>query len=122
MKLVVVAAALLLPAPVMAETLDVIESRLKDGCTASTYLAITKDFNALWGKSNGYNARIAMPVHSKSSASIIWMGTTASAEIFGKAWDTWRNALSDPNSVPAKLQARFDACSTQISRSSYDVY
>ena len=39
-----------------------------------------------------------------------------------RAWDTWRSAMANPNSVEAKLQARFNACSTQISRASFDTY
>lgn len=122
MKKLLIAAALLLPAPALAATLDVITSKLKPGCTFATYMAITKDFNESWGKAHGYNASLALPVHSPDSSLIVWVGTTASAEVFGKAWDTWRNALANPNSPEAKLQARFDACSTQVSRASYDTY
>lgn len=122
MKKLIVIAALLLPTAAYADTLDVITSRLKAGRTFATYRQITTDFNASWGKSNGYTASLALPVHSATSDVIIWIGTTKSAETFGKAWDTWRNALADPESVPAKLQARFDACRTQVSRASYDTY
>lgn len=122
MKKLLLIAALMLPGPAMADTLDVITSKLKDGCTFGTYLGITRDFNASWGKANGYTAQVMLPVHSQDSGMIIWVGNTASAQAFGKAWDTWRNALANPNSTEAKLQARFDACSTQISRASYDSY
>lgn len=122
MKKLLLIAALMLPGPAMADTLDVITSKLKDGCTFGTYLGITRDFNASWGKANGYTAQVMLPVHSPDSGMIIWVGNTASAQAFGKAWDTWRNALANPNSTEAKLQARFDACSTQISRASYDSY
>jgi hypothetical protein len=115
-------AALLLPGPAMANTLDVITSKLKDGCTFGTYLGITRDFNESWGKANGYTAQVMLPVHSSDSRMIVWVGNTASAQAFGKAWDVWRNAMANPNSVEAKLQARFDACSTQISRASYDTF
>jgi hypothetical protein len=122
MKKLIVLAALLLPAPAMANTLDVISSKLKAGCTFTTYMAITKDFNESWGKAHGYNAQLMLPVHSSDSSLVIWVGTTASAEAFGKAWDVWRMAMANPNSTEAKLQARFDACSTQVSRASYDTY
>lgn len=122
MKKLLLIAAMLLPASAMASTLDVITSKLKPGCTFPTYMAITKDFNDNWGKAHGYNATLMLPVHSPDSSMIVWVGTTASAEAFGKAWDVWRNAQSNPNSPEAKLQARFDACSTQISRASYDTY
>lgn len=122
MKKLLLAAALLLPAPAMANTLDVITSTLNNGCTFATYLSITRDFNESWGKAHGYSAQLMLPVHSSNSSMIIWVGTTASAETFGKAWDTWRTALANPNSVEAKLQARFAACTTQVSRASYDTY
>lgn len=112
MKRLVLIAALLLPAPAMANSLDVISSKLKEGCTFSTYLGITKDFNETWGKTHGYNAQLMLPVHSSDSSLVTWVGTTASAEAFGKAWDIWRTALANPNTTEAKLQARFDACTT----------
>ena len=114
MKKLLLIAALLLPGPVMANTIDVITSKLKDGCSFETYLGITREFNASWGKANGYTAQVMLPVHSSDSRMIVWVGNTASAQAFGKAWDVWRNAMANPNSVEAKLQARFDACSTQI--------
>jgi hypothetical protein len=122
MKKLLLIAALMLPATTMANTLDVISSKLKAGCTFPNYMAITKDFNETWGKAHGYNAQLMLPVHSSDSSLVIWVGTTASAEAFGKAWDVWRTALANPNTTEAKLQARFDACSTQISRASYDTY
>jgi hypothetical protein len=122
MKKLLLIAALMLPGPAMANTLDVITSKLKDGCTFQTYLGITREFNESWGKANGYNAQLMLPVHSPDSRMVVWVGNTASAQAFGKAWDMWRNAQANPNSVEAKLQARFDACSTQISRASYDSY
>jgi hypothetical protein len=115
-------AALMLPAPAMASTLDVITSKFRDGCTFATYQGITKDFNETWGKAHGYNAQLMLPVHSEDTNVVVWVGTTASAQAFGSAWDIWRTALANPNSTEAKLQARFDACTRQISRASYDTY
>lgn len=34
----------------------------------------------------------------------------------------WRDGLSDPDSVPAQLWARFQDCSTNTSRTGYDIY
>lgn len=53
MKKLLLIAALMLPGPAMANTLDVITSKLKDGCTFGTYLGITREFNESWGKANG---------------------------------------------------------------------
>lgn len=122
MKKTILFAAMLLSAPASANTLDVISSKLKPGCTFSTYMSITKEFNDTWGKAHGYNAQLLLPVHSSDSSLVIWVGTTASSEAFGKAWDIWRTALANPNTKEAKLQARFDDCTTQISRVSYNTY
>jgi len=116
-------AALLLTLPVMAsaETLDVIEFKLKEGCDFATYMTIVKDFNA-WGTAYGYQAEILMPLHRANLETMYWVGRAASAEAFGNAWDTWRDALSDAASVPAKLWARMDACSLNLNRAAYDTY
>ena len=55
-------------------------------------------------------------------ASIYWVGRSANAEAFGKAWDTWRDSLSDPKSAAAKLNARLEKCGSTEARRSYDVY
>lgn len=107
--------------PVQAEHWDIIGSKLKDGCTMGTYMAIVKDFNE-WGKSHGYKATILTPIQDRDLETFWWIGKTKDAAAFGAAWDAWRNALSDPNSTEAKLQARFDKCSTDTSRSGYDAW
>jgi hypothetical protein len=117
-------AALLLTLPVMAsaDTLDVIEFKLKEGCDFATYMAIVKDFNASWGEAYGYKAEILMPLHRANLETMYWVGRATSAEAFGDGWDAWRDAQSDPASVPAKLWARMDACSLNLNRAAYDTY
>jgi hypothetical protein len=112
---------LIMPVTSIADYVDVIEVKLKDGCSFSSYLAIAKDFN-VWGKANGYTAEVLMPVQASTLDKVFWVGRTANAAAFGKAWDAWRDALSNPASEPAKLWARFSACSTNVGRSGYDVY
>ena len=121
MKRLVAAVLLFLPVVSMADHLDVIEVKLKDGCSFSKYLAIAKDFNE-WGKGHGYKAEVLMPVQRTNLESMFWVGRSANAETFGKAWDSWRDAQAKADSVPAKLAARFSACSTNVSRSGYDTY
>lgn len=122
MKRLLLAAALLLPTPAFADSLDVIQVKLKSTCNLTTYMGIVADFNTSWGKAHGYNARIAVPLHSSDLTIISWLGTTANAETFGKAWDSWRDSLRDANSTAAKLQARFSDCSDNVTRRSYDVF
>jgi len=114
-------AALLLTIPVVAaaDHSDVIEFKLT--CDFDEYMAIVRDFNA-WGKDHGYQTEIAIKHFHPKPDTLIWAGRSANAKAFGKAWDTWRNALSDPESVPSKINARFAQCSDIVSRRSYDVY
>jgi hypothetical protein len=121
MKRILAAMLLLLPITSIADHLDVIEFKLKDGCSFASYLAIVKDFNE-WGKGYGYKAEILMPIQRTDLDSIFWVGRSANAGSFGKAWDVWRDAQADANSVPAKLNARFAACSNNVSRSGFDTY
>ena len=122
MKSILIAAALLLPTPALAESIDVIQVKLKSTCSLPTYLAIVNDFNTGWGKAHGYNTRIAVPLQGGDLTSVTWVGTTANAETFGKAWDAWRDAQRDPASTAAKLQARFNECGENQQRMSYDLY
>jgi hypothetical protein len=117
-----VTATLLLPLTTFADHLDIIQLRLKEGCSVTQYVAIMKDFNDDWAKKYGYRAELAVPLQSDDLVTIVWVGRSANAAAFGQAWDVWRDALADPESLPAKLQARFDACAVDKSRRSYDVY
>lgn len=113
---------LTLPLVASADYLDVIETKLNDGCSFEKQLQITKDFNEQWAAKYGYRAELLMPIQSQNLTSIYWVGRTKDAATFGKAWDAWRNELSDPNSVAGKLSARFEACGTNLARRGYDVY
>jgi len=122
MKIFVLTLLLFIPMTASAEYLDVIESKLVDGCSPDKYLKIVNDFNKEWGMKNGYTAKIAMPLQSSNLESIFWLGTTKDAASFGKAWDAWRDAMSDSNSVAAKLQARLTQCDVNLARRGYDLY
>lgn len=122
MKTMIVAGMMLMSAPAFAEHMDVIQVKLKDGCSLTQYLSIVSDFNNNFGKSHAYGARIAVPLQGENLDSFFWLGTTANAAAFGKAWDAWRDGLADSNSVSAKLAARFDSCATNVNRWGYDVY
>lgn len=123
MKKIVLAVLLTLPGVSFADHLDVIQMQLGENCSVEDYVAIIRDFNEQWGKDNGYAAELAVPLQSDDLGSLFWVGRSANAEAFGKAWDTWRDGQSDPTSLPAKLQARFNACGElNQSRRSYDLY
>ncbi len=121
MKKILIAAIFFFPINAVAEHMDVIEFKMKDGCSFGEYMAIVADFNE-WGKDYGYKAKIAYPLQSNNVTSMYWLGTSANAATFGKAWDAWRDAQSDADSVAAKLQARFSACTENLGRRGYDLY
>lgn len=114
-------AALLLLTPVagVADHVDVIEVKLT--CEMDEYMAVVRDFNA-WAEDHGYQAEIAVKHFHADPGTLIWAGRSANAKAFGKAYDAWRNAQADSESVPAKLNARFAECSEIVGRRSYDVY
>jgi len=122
LKKILAAMLLALPMAVAADHLDVIEFTLNKGCSFETELQIMKDFNTQWGEKNGYKAEMLMPIQSHNLVSLYWIGRTKDTAAFGKAWDTWRNDLKDPNSVASKLWARFVECGTNMARRGYDVY
>jgi hypothetical protein len=121
MKRFIAIALLAVPCASLADHLDVIETKLKEGCSLASYLAVVRDFNE-WGKGYGYKAEILVPLQRSNLETIFWVGRSASAESFGKAWDAWRDAQASTDSVAAKLNARLDACSTSLNRSGMDTY
>ena len=105
-----------------ADHLDVIQVKLNESCDLSQYVAIAKDFNEKWAKAYAYHAEVLSPLQSDELGTVFWVGRTANAAAFGKTWDAWRDGLSDPKSMPAKLWARFQACGTNLSRRGYDTF
>ena len=121
MKSLFITTMLLLSLPAIADHLDVIEFKLLQGCSFSTYMEIVSDFNE-WGKKYEYRTEILVPLQAKSLVNMYWLGTSPNTASFGRAWDAWRDAQNNPSSTPAKLHARFSECKENIGRSSYDVY
>jgi hypothetical protein len=122
MKKLLLTLVLMLPIGALADHIDVIEVQLHEGCSMSTYIAIKDDFNQQWAKKYNYHAEVLMPIQSTNLTSLFWVGRTANAAAFGKAWDEWSSDLADPDSVASKLWARFLDCSTNVDRQGYDVY
>lgn len=111
----------LLPLSAGADYMDVIQVKLT-GCTVAQYAQVAADFNAQWGKDHGYRAEISVPVQSQDLTAVFWVGRTANAQDFGAAWDAWRTGLADAKSLESKLNARFQKCGDNVSRSGYDTY
>ncbi|HXI86483.1 MAG TPA: hypothetical protein VNH64_03420 [Parvularculaceae bacterium] len=121
MKKILLAAVLAASTPAYAENWDVIRMQLQNNCTLPQLMTIVTDFNK-WGADYGYHAQIAAPIQSQDVTSIFWVGKSADAATFGKAWDAWRDAQADAKSTPAMLNARFQKCTKNMERSGYDVY
>jgi len=115
------AAPLAMSATANAEHWDVIAFEMTGECTFERYLGIVSDFNE-WGAEYGYNAKVAVPLQHESLTTYYWIGASVNAAAFGAAWDAWRNDLGDAKSTPAKLAARFEECSTNKRRVSYDLF
>lgn len=114
--------ALVFPLAAQADYIDVIGSKMTGACTMEKYLQIVRDFNEQWAKPYGYRAEILMPQQSEDVHTFYWVGRIANAQAFGKGLDAWNAAQSDPNSVPAKLTARFRECVVNQSRAGFMTY
>lgn len=122
MKNLFAAALIALPMAAMADHLDVIEVKLNADCSVDTYLQIARDFNTQWASKHDYRSEVLVPIQSHNLDSLYWIGRSKTTAGFGKAWDTWRDDLKNPDSVASKLWARFSKCSMNVSRRAYDVY
>ena len=122
MKKILFVILLISPLGALADHIDVIEVRLHEGYSLSTYVAIKDDFNSQWGAMVGYQSEVLFAIQSDDLATVYWVGRSENAAAFGNAWDVWSKDLTDPDSTASKLWARFLDCSTNVSRRGYDVY
>jgi hypothetical protein len=122
MKKLIALCLLAFPMASQADYVDVIAGKMNPGCSMSKYLQIVKDFNEQWAKPYGYKAEVLMPLQSQDVGTFYWVGRVANAEAFGKGLDAWTAAQADPNSLPAKLMARFRECTTNVSRAGFASY
>ena len=120
-RLLSIAAVLtLLVAPLSAgaDMVDAITTKLNDGCDMAKYLAIVSDFNAYY-KDRGYQTEILVPLHGENQGTVVWVGRSPSHTAFGQAYDHWEAERVKAGSAVAKLADRFNACTTDQSRSSF---
>lgn len=122
MRTLLICAMTLLPFSAMSGHLDVIGFQMKDGCSVEQYLQAVRDFNENWGKDNGYHAEVVQPLQNDDLLTWYWLGRSADAQAFGKAWEQWVSDLENPDSVASGLWARFQECEDNVSRSSYIVH
>ena len=122
MKKLIIATLAMLPLAASADYLDVSQFELNEECSFEKYIAIKDDFNSQWAKDHDYKAEVLMPIQSHDMKSLFWVGRSSNAASFGQAWDAWQSESADPDSVAAKLVARFAQCSTETARRSYGVF
>ena len=118
-KIAPLLAMLACPLIASADYVDVIEFKMKEGCTMAKYMDIVKDFNVLYGP-QGYKAEVLSATYSSNLDSQIWVGRSKDGATFGKLYDKWLAGVADPNTAEGKLAARFGACSSNIARRSYN--
>jgi hypothetical protein len=89
--------------PAVADHFDVIEFKLKDGCSLASYLQVVKDFNE-WGKEHGYWAEIASKVQHSDLTTLLWIGRSTNAAAFGRAWGNRHSWQSTGSHWPAATE------------------
>jgi hypothetical protein len=104
-----------------AEYLDVIAFQMTGECTFAEYMETVNEFNE-WAEPRGYTAQVLMPLSSDNLQTYYWVGTSADAAVFGKAYEEWLDGMGDSKSAPSRLNARFGECVNNMSRSSYHAY
>jgi hypothetical protein len=123
MKTLVVAAVMLcVGGQASAAVVEVYQMKLKADCSFETLVGIKNEMNAGWGKANGYSAQILAPVHGMDLNSVYWVGTSATASVYGKVWDNWATGQFDPKSDAGKLGAKIAACVDTVNHLTYDTY
>ncbi len=103
-----------------ADYVDVIVNRYVDGCTVQKYTPIVAEFHGVM-KSQGYTYRteISVPFYADNMDVLLWVGRVADIGVFGKENAKWQAATQNPSSPEAKVQAKLNGCTENVSRSAY---
>jgi hypothetical protein len=119
MKKLITMFLLAVPAVAMADYVDVLSAKLKDGCSIATFQQIVADFNATWAQGTDYKAQLLIPVMSEDLHTLYWVGRTTNAEAYGRSLERWVKEANDPNTVTGKLNERMNACVTWGGRAGF---
>ena len=109
---------LLAPLVAQADYLDVITSRLKEGCSLEKYLGVVDEFLGVM-KSQGYKytVEIAPPFIGDDLSVVYWVGREPNFATFGQESDKWEAAIAKPGTPEATINQKLDACTENVSRS-----
>jgi hypothetical protein len=119
MKKLITIFLLAFPAVAMADYVDVLSAKLKDGCSIATFQQIVADLNATWAQGGDYKAQLLVPVMSEDLHTLYWVGRAASAEAYGRSLDRWVKEANDPGTVTGKLNERMNACVAWVGRAGF---
>lgn len=114
-------ATLLAPLAAHADYLDVITTKLKDGCTTDKYMAVVQEFRGVMkAQKYKYTVEIAVPFVSSDLDVIYWIGREPDGATFGQETDRWNAAIAKPDTPEAKVNAKIQACGVNESRAGSD--
>lgn len=106
------------PQAAQADYVDVITNKLSADCTMEKYLANVEEFRGVMtSQGYTYTVEILAPVTSADLSNVFWVGRTKDLATFGAEYTKWLTALEQAGSPEAKVNAKLNKCSTNVSRS-----
>jgi hypothetical protein len=119
MKLLIsiVSICLFAPAVASADYLDVIATKLKDGCSLADYNNVVEEFRGVMtSEKYSYSVEIAVPFTGPELDVVYWIGRTKDIATFGMENGRWDQALRNAKSPEAKINAKLEKCSINLRR------
>ena len=100
---------------------DVIKMKLIEGCSAEEIVELKEEFMKVMKEKNyDYSAEVWTPVFSnETSGYVYWVGTAPDLADFGPEFTRYFNEVSKGNTQESKIEAGFDECRVEISRSGF---
>ena len=104
------------PLAASADYIDAIHNEFVGTCTLEKYLPIVEEFRGVM-KSQGYTytVEIAQPLMGDLTG-IWWIGRTKDLATFGAEYTRWEKALASSGTPEAKVNAKLQACTRNVSR------
>ena len=106
------------PQTAQADYVDVITNKMSADCTMEQYLASVEEFRGVMtSQGYTYTVEILAPVTGADLSSVFWVGRTKDFATFGAEYTKWLAALGQEGSPEAKVNAKLNECSMNVSRS-----
>lgn len=101
-----------------ADYVDVIVNEMSPDCSMDTYLANIEEFRGVMSAQGyTYTVETLVPVMGDDLSLVYWVGRTKDFATFGAEYTKWLAALDNAGSPEAKVNAKMNKCSTNVSRS-----